>query len=203
MSKNSPDSRRLLSRHRPTGYTLVEVLIAVSVMAILAAAAIPSFEPDAASSLQSFAQLVSADLQRARDLAVSNNSTYRITFEAAANRFYLSHAGTNTALDTLPATVFRTMDDTATRHYTDLDDVPQLGADVRIAAVEARRSTAAPVTVVEFGPLGATTETADTVVWLSSGATNKLYAGIGVNAVTGIASIEPITAAAPSTATGS
>lgn len=201
MPKNSGELRRLGSRRRTVGYTLVEVMIAVAVIAVVAAMAIPSFEPDVAAKLESFAQIVASDLRQARDLAVSGNSTYRVTFERTDNRYYLTHVGSNAALNTLPSPLFPNAANTATRTYTDLDDLPQLGADARLAAVEARRSTVTAVTTVEFGPLGATTETADTIVWLTSGpATNALYIGIRVNAVTGLTTIEPMTAAAPSTA---
>lgn len=191
---------RLVSGGRRSGYTLVEIMISIAVLGIMAAAAVPLFQPDVAAQLEAFGRIVAADLAHARDLATTNNSTYRLTFEKSANRYFLEHAGTNPALNTLPATIYRNPVDTATRQYTDLDDVPQLGAGGFLEDVLAPASPPTPVTTIEFGPLGATTQTAETVVWLSSGAGDgKRFIAVRVNPTTGLADVDSITAIAPAT----
>jgi hypothetical protein len=144
---------------------------------------------------------VAADLMAARDLAVSHNTTYRLTFERNENRYRLEHVGTNPALDNLPATIFPNRADTPTKHYTDLDDLPRLGIGAHLAAVE---STTTPVTataILEFGPLGGTSQTAGTTVWLAAGAgPSQRYLAVRVDPATGIATVDALTATAPTTA---
>ncbi len=182
------------------GYTLVEIMISIAVIGIMAAAAVPLFQPDVAAQLESFAQIVASDLMHARDLAVTNNSKYRLTFDRANNRYYLEHSGTNSALNTLPTSIFRNAANTATRQYTDLDDVPQLGAGAFLEAVVAPESPPTAVTTIEFGPLGATTQTAATAVWLSGGAGDGLrHVAIRINPVTGLPDVDSITAVTPAT----
>ncbi|MBA4018350.1 MAG: hypothetical protein C0483_14385 [Pirellula sp.] len=182
------------------GYTLVEIMISIAVIGIMAAAAAPLFQPDVAAQLDSFAQIVASDLMHARDLAVTNNSKYRLTFDKSNNCYYLEHSGTNAALNTLPTSIFRNTANTATRQYTDLDDVPQLGASAFIEGVVAPESPPTAVTTIEFGPLGATTQAAATVVWLSSGAGDGLrHIAIRLNPTTGLPDVDDVTAVTPVT----
>ena len=191
-------------RRSRTGYTLVELMITVAVLAIVAGMAIPSFEPDVASQLESFADVVAADLAQVRQLAIANNSTYRITFEAAQNRYYYEHSGSNSALNTLPPTIYRHPDNTATKHYFDLSDMPRLGPAVTLTTVLAMSSSPTSMTTLEFGSLGATTGAADADVWLTSGSDSNLrYVHVRINAVTGLATPAEIDAVGPAAATGS
>lgn len=197
-------------RRRRSGYTLVELMMTVAVLAIVAGMAIPSFEPDVAAQLDSFADVVAADFARIRQLAVANNSTYRITFEASRNRYYYEHSGTNSALNTLPPTIYRHADNTATKQYTDLATLPHLGPAVTLTTVQAMSTSPTNISTLEFGPLGATTQAADTVVWLTSGSNDNLrYVHVRVNAVTGLATpaeidaVGPIGSSSPSGGSGS
>ncbi|MGC3971070.1 MAG: type II secretion system protein [Pirellulales bacterium] len=186
------------------GYTLVEVMISIAVIGIMAGAAVPLFQPDVASQLEAFGQIVAADLAHVRNLATTNNSKYRLTFERSENRYFLEHSGTNSALNNLPATIYRHASNTPTRQYTDLDDLPQLGAGGFLESVFAPASPPTSVTTIEFGPLGSTTQTAETVVWLSSGAGDgRRYLAVRVNPTTGLADADSITAVAPATGSGS
>ena len=121
-----------------------------------------AFEPSVAAQLESAGEIVAADLAQIRQLAVSNNSTYRITFEAAQNRYYWEHTGTNAALDTLPPTIYPNSSNTATRQYVDLDELPHLGPGAYLSRVIAQASSPTTVTTLEFGPTGATTQAAGT-----------------------------------------
>jgi prepilin-type N-terminal cleavage/methylation domain-containing protein len=199
------NTHRPLIRRRtgspPRGITLVEVMSAVAVLGIVAAMAVPSFEPDVATQLDAFAQITASELMAARDLAVTNNSKYRLTFERTENRYRLEHSGTNPALNALPPTIFPNRADTTTRHYTDLDDLPRLGIGAHLSAVELGSTPAAATTVLEFGPLGATTQSVGTAVWLTAGSgPSQRYVAVRVDPATGIATVDPITATAPSTA---
>lgn len=189
---------------RRTGYTLVELMMTITVLAIVAGMAIPSFEPDVAAQLESFADVVAADLSQVRQLAIAHNSSYRITFDAAHNRYYYEHSGTNSALNTLPPTIYRHPDNTTTKHYFDLSSMPRLGPAVTLTTVLAMSSSPTSLTTLEFGPLGATTHSADTAVWLQSGSDSNLrYINVRINAVTGLATPSEIDAAGPTAAAGS
>jgi prepilin-type N-terminal cleavage/methylation domain-containing protein len=185
------------------GVTLIEVMLAVAVLGIAAAMAVPSFEPNVTTQLESFAQIVASDLMTARDLAVANNSTYRLTFERNENRYRLEHVGTNPALNSLPPTIFPNRADTSTKHYTDLDDLPRMGVAAHLSAVELGSTPAAATTTLEFGPLGATGGSVGTTVWLSAGAgASQRYLAVRIDPTTGIATVDEITATVPSTAGG-
>lgn len=186
------------------GYTLVELMATVTVVAIAAAMAIPSMRPNATSQLESAAEIVAADMQQFRQLAVTNNSTYRVTFDTAGNRYYLEHSGSNTALNTLPTSIVRDTSNTTTRQYFDLDNLPQLFGSVRLKQVLAMTSTPVSATNLEFGPLGATTQAADTIVWIGSGSGgDALFVPVRVNAVTGLAVPGAVDTVGPTAATGS
>jgi prepilin-type N-terminal cleavage/methylation domain-containing protein len=182
------------------GYTLVEISIALVIMGILAALAYPAFQPNVAVQLEATARVVAADLAKVRQMATANNSTYRLTFEITNNRFYLEYYGSNSALNTLPPTIFPNTLNTSTRQYIDLDDLPHSGPTVYLAAVQTAGSPATNLTTLEFGPLGSTTQAADTVVWLSSGNGDSLrYIAVNVNAVTGLTTYGDIDGTGPAT----
>jgi prepilin-type N-terminal cleavage/methylation domain-containing protein len=189
--------------NRRRGHTLVELMMTVAVIGIISAMAIPVFQSDVASSLNATADVVIADLMQARQYAIANNSQYRLTFEVPNNRYYLEYSGANSALATLPTSIYRDPANTATRQYFDLDDVPHLGATVYLNSVLTAASSPTTLTTVEFGPLGATTQAADTVIWLVAGDGDSLrYTNVRVSAVTGLVQQGEIDAAGPQ-ATGS
>lgn len=186
------------------GYTVIELMTTVTVVAIAAAVAIPAFQPNLISQLESAADVVASDLQQFRHWAVTNNTSYRVTFDTAENRYYFEHSGSNSALNTLPTSIVRNTNDTATRKYFDLDDLPQLSAPVRMTSVLAMSTTPVSTTNVEYGPLGSTTAANDTVVWLSAGSGDGVrYVPVRVNAVTGLAVPGAVDAVGPTTSTGS
>jgi prepilin-type N-terminal cleavage/methylation domain-containing protein len=182
----------------PVAFTIVELLVVIAVMAILAAIAIPHFQPPMNDQLQGAASVVAADLDYARSLAVTNNSTYRVDFSVTENRYVLTHVGSNAALDTLPATPFRPANDAADEHSCDLDRLPHVGATVQLHAVYKASASPQPVTQLEFGPLGGTTRPEATVVWLRCGvAASRRFLPITVDPVTGVASIGELQASLP------
>ena len=186
---------------RPAAFTLVELLIVIALMGVLVGIALPHFQPPLGEQLESFAAIVAADLDYARNLAVTNNSTYRVTFSAEDNAYFLTHSGSNAALHTLPLTPFRPADDPPDRHTCDLDSVPHLGANVYVHAVFASSGPPQTVSDLEFSPLGGTTRAAATVVWLRCGSDeSRRFLPLTVNPVTGLVTVGEIQLEPPSVA---
>ena len=185
-------------RRQSDGISLIELLIVIAVIGILVGMVIPKSDPGIHDQLRSAAQILQTDLAYARSLAITNNSTYKLAFETAANRYILKHNGLNAALDVLPSTPFRNPDDPPEEHIVELDDLPNLGPGVELAAVGTRGNTPQAIDEVEFGPMGETTQTEETSIWLAAGrGEQRRYLLLTVNPVTGLAEVGDYTAEAP------
>lgn len=207
MERNSPGCKVLVrmtaARNRQSGFSLIELLIVVALMGILAGVVIPSATPAIYDQLQSAAQVVASDLAYARSLAVMNNSKYRLRFSRTENRYVLEHSGTDTSLNTLPSSAFRSPQDPPHQHTTDLDQLPQLGIPISLIEVQAMSTTPTRVSNLEFGEVGETTRPQDTIIWLAAGAgSERRYMTVEVNHATGLAIVGDFTAAAPPSASG-
>ena len=178
------------------------MLVVITIMAIIASVVITQIDSVSHDQLLGTAQVVAADIAQARNLAVTNNSFYKITFDLAGNRYVLTHSGGNSALDVLPESAFHSTSGSTTQHVTDLSALPLGSSIVSLAVVESSNplSEAKPKQVldVEFGPLGETTRTSRTTIWLSAGARNeRKFMGIDVDPITGLASIGTLQTTAP------
>ena len=163
----------------------------IAVMGILAGLILPRSNPSLYDQLRSAAQILRTDLAYGRSLAVTNNSTYRLAFDATNNRYILEHSGPQADLDILPDSPFRSPGDPPDQHVVDLDELPHMGTSVRIVTVAAIAAVPETVTDVEFGPLGETTRTSSTVVWLAAGRGDDVrYLSLPVNPVPGLTEVE-------------
>ncbi|MHC4181638.1 MAG: pilus assembly FimT family protein, partial [Planctomycetota bacterium] len=152
---------------------------------------LPRGNPGLYDQLRSAAQILRTDLAYGRSLAVTNNSTYRVTFDTANNRYILEHSGPRADLDVLPDSPFRNPGDPPEQHVVDLRDLPHIGPSVRIVTAANSGAAAARVPDVEFGPLGESTRTSPTVVWLAAGyGSDKRYLSLTINPVTGLTDLE-------------
>jgi prepilin-type N-terminal cleavage/methylation domain-containing protein len=175
--------------------TLIEVLLTIAVLAILAGILIPQLSGDLPERLAAAAQVISADVDYARSLAVANNSSYRITYDVANNKYYLQHSGTNSLFNTLPRSPYRQLDDAPTQQTTKLDQLPIPEPGVKLVAIVQMQGTGQAATSIEFGPLGSTSSTYQSVIWISCGSGSvQRFQSIAVDPVTGLVTIgQPLT----------
>lgn len=191
------------AKNKSRGYTLIELLIVIALMGIMASLILPRFNPSIHEELVAAAQIVSADLTYARSLAVTNNSTYRWTFDIAQNRYVLEHSGPNSLLEVLPSSPFRGNNDLPDQQITDLDELPHAGPTADLIAAQTASAAPQAVTYVEFSPLGGTTLGAATVIWLGCGSgESRRYLSVSIDPITGLASIGELQATPPLAATG-
>lgn len=180
------------------GFTLVEVLIVVALVAILATMTVSTMNPGVVERLRGAATVVAAELDEARNLAVAHNSSYRLTVSFTDNRLVLTHVGANAALNTLPASPWAGKGSTSTARVLDLDDLPLGSGRVQLYAVGVLGSPAQRATFVEFGPLGQTSAAAPTAIWLAAGnRDSRRYVELQVNPITGLVTVGAVGAAEP------
>ncbi len=195
---DSPGRRPRCTARRSGGLTLVELLITLAVISIVAAMLIPQLGQQIPDQLSAAAQIVASDLEYARALAVANNSKYKVTFERAQNRYYLRHSGANTLLQVLPTSPFRQTTDPPDQQTSDLDDLPLASPVVEIARVTSGVGVVTAVSDVEFTPLGGTTRSAVTTVWLRCGqGGDTIFVPIEINPATGLGEIGSLTTSLP------
>jgi len=186
-------------RHRG-GFTLLELLIVVTLMSIIASIALPSAAPSIGVQLTSAAEVVAGDLAYGRSLAVLNNDTYQFLFDLTDNQYTLEYSGGNSALATLPPNPFHASQDAATQFVVRLAQLPRIGAPVVLYDVQELTPSPVEATSVQFGPLGATTQTPSTVIWLTAGTGSaKRYLSITINPSTGLTTVGSLQGTAPAT----
>lgn len=197
------DSRALGARapsariRRSRGFSLIEMILTITIVSILAAVMIPLFGPQIPSQLEAAAAIVATDVDFASSLAVANGSSYRLTFAPASNQFYLKYAGANSLLNTLPPSAFG-RGDPADRRTTNLDDLPVVSPRVLFLGAESPPGSGTRIATLDFTALGGTTASQDTQLWLQcgSGAAAR-YQAIRINAATGLTEIGALTGSNP------
>jgi prepilin-type N-terminal cleavage/methylation domain-containing protein len=190
-------------RHRG-GFSLLELLIVVTLMSIIAAIALPSSAPSISVELASAAEVVAGDMAYGRSLAVLNNDTYQFLFDRTDNQYTLEYSGSNPALATLPPNPFHASQDAATEFVVRLAQLPRMGVSAALYDVQELTPSPVEATSVQFGPLGATTQTPSTVIWLTAGTGSaQRYISITINPATGLTTIGGLQASPPPTGASS
>ena len=185
-------------RRQSAGFSLIELLIVIAVIGILVGLVLPSSDPGLHDQLRAAAQILKTDLAYGRSLAVSNNSSYQFTFDPDNNRYVLEHSGSNPALDTLPDSPFRHPDDPPEQHVVDLDELTHIGPTVRLVSAHDLGASLNAVSDLEFGPLGETTRSSRTIIYLAAGQDpDTRYITLIVNPVTGLAQLGEYTTDGP------
>jgi prepilin-type N-terminal cleavage/methylation domain-containing protein len=184
-----------------SGYTLIEMLLVVSVVAMLSALVVTNSDSGAHDRLMSLAKVIQTDLSYARSLAVANDTPYRVAFDADQGQYTLEHAGDNSQWDQLPASPFHPDGGSAVAQTVRLEDLPHVGGDARILGVFTIGADKSLTRVgdVTFGTIGQTQDRAEeTVIWLACGAgQDTRYVAVQINPVTGLIQIGDFTGESP------
>jgi Tfp pilus assembly protein FimT len=185
-------------RSRRGAFSLVELLIVIVLTSILAQMAISAATPTAYDQLVSTANIIAGELAYARSLAVGNNGTYRFDIDLSGNRMVMRYTGSDSSLNTLPLSPYRALTDPSDQYIVALANLPRLGMPVSLLGAQSVGTTTQAITSVEFGPYGSTTQTNQSVIWLTAGVgTARRYISVSVNPVTGLASPGSFTSVAP------
>jgi len=81
LHKNNPQSR--------AAFTLVEVIIVVVILAIVAVMAVPMFSSAESFQIRAAANMVAADLEYARSMAISHGRSYRVVFDCTNESYQI------------------------------------------------------------------------------------------------------------------
>ena len=73
------------------GFTLIELIVVVVILAIMAAVVIPYVTGTSSMKAQSAARLVMSDLEYAQDLAITSQSDITVTFDTSGNFYGVSN----------------------------------------------------------------------------------------------------------------
>ena len=78
--------------HRDKGFTLVEILIVVIILAIAAAIAIPRMGSAGAMQMRAAADMIAADLEYAKSMATSRQADYTVIFNTSTESYQIEDA---------------------------------------------------------------------------------------------------------------
>jgi prepilin-type N-terminal cleavage/methylation domain-containing protein len=87
----SQDSRYDL-RDRSSGFTMVEIMIVVVIIAIAAMMAIPMMSSGGSMQIRSAANMIAADLEYAKSMAISRQKTYAVVFDESTESYHIEDA---------------------------------------------------------------------------------------------------------------
>lgn len=156
-------------------YTLIEVLVTVSIMGVAAAVVVPAMLQPGSMNIQSAARMVIADIVFAQNEAIAQQATRRVAFDPTLNRYSITDGSGNTITEPW-------ISGTGGNYVVDFS------GDSRFQGVTLSAAAFGPGSTVEFDALGSPTY----------GGTVDLQAGnlkyrVTVSALTGRVTIASIT----------
>jgi prepilin-type N-terminal cleavage/methylation domain-containing protein len=77
------------------GFTVIELLIVVVILAIAALTAIPMMSSAASMQIRSAANLIMADLEYAKSMAITRGQNYSVVFDVAADSYQIEDQDNN------------------------------------------------------------------------------------------------------------
>ena len=77
------------------GFTVIELLVVVVILAIAAITAIPMMSSASSMQIRSAANLIMADLEYAKSMAITRGQNYTVVFDAGANSYQIEDQSGN------------------------------------------------------------------------------------------------------------
>lgn len=154
------------------GFSLIEVIVVVVIIAIAAVMAVPMFSSAGSFQLRSAANIIAADLEYAKSMAITRGQNYSVVFDAVAESYKIVD-----------------QDDVTISHPV------KKGFDYIVNFKSESRLNRVDITSVQFQPGASNTITFDYMGSPYSGG-NPLNSGsivIGTDGATVIISVEPVT----------
>ena len=77
------------------GFTLIEIIVVVVILAIAAMLAVPMLSTAADTQLRTAGNMIAADMEYARSMAISRQQNYSVVFSSANNSYEVQDLGGN------------------------------------------------------------------------------------------------------------
>ena len=147
------------------------MLIAITILAILASAVIPASSSAGPESIQAAARILANDLMLARGLAIQHNTQWSVRFDPTENSYELVHTGSGSF--PVPENALAPPSQSNAGYIIDFDELRLISSGndgVDIAGVALSESGSA-VTDIEYGPMGGSgpARSEDTLIVLTRG----------------------------------
>ena len=91
MMKMPTTSRRRTPTRLRRGYTLIEVIVTVTIMGLAAAIVVPNMLQGGTLGVQAGARMIVADMLYAQNEAMAQNAARRVLFDPAGNSYTVQH----------------------------------------------------------------------------------------------------------------
>lgn len=86
-------SKKYCSLHNESGFTLIEIIIVVVILSIAALAAIPLMSSASDVQIRSASNVIAADLEYAKSMAISRGQNYSVVFDTINNTYGIYKEG--------------------------------------------------------------------------------------------------------------
>lgn len=180
-------------RSQHHGFTLVELLIVIVLIAILASVSLISTDSSNSMSLDAAARMLSADLRLARNHAIKFNTKYKVVFDLDAQTYEIQHSGSGSL--PVPKNNLASSAEDSDKYIKRMGNSSlNLPGEVFIRQIKLDTSQS-NVTELEFGPMGGTgpARNEDTIIILAARRNNTTFLmPVTVSWVTGQTWVEEI-----------
>jgi len=189
------NTRRIRSHKHRAGFTLVEVVIVLGIVALLAAIIVPAMQPAGVQAVESAARRLVADLRLARSLAVQTGSDWSVQFDLDEHSYEVIHTGSG-SVPTLrnPLAAPGQEDGPYEVEFNGLQAGGQMVQQVVFIGVglQQTRSNVTDITFVADGGTGPV-RSEDTLIWIGDRSeSGARYVRIAVSWITGHVRMDPL-----------